>query len=300
MSGSPTRSSQGPPGTRRAALCVAALAVFGATALGTAALGAVAAGCAASTATPLPFEAPGLPPTPDAERLRAALVADAGAGAGAVGVTTSDAFFAGALRAAGLTPPVEGRFTFPAPGAAGPVVAGFIPGRRAPLRDTLVVAVAVGRVGRAALLEAACLLAARATFTATPQRSLLVAFPTTAPAGAEAAGAEAADAALARVLALPLWDAAAVRHVVLVGGGADTTAARAAAQERGLHFTVIGVTPAAAAADDDVEAARGGALAAYAALLDAARRPPPPIVTVLPAPDSLLPPPAPGRRTPGL
>ncbi len=271
MNGSPTRSLQGPPGTRRAAHCVGA-------ALALAAAGA--AGCAASTAPPLPLEPPGAVPAPDPERLRDALDVLAPAVAGRGSGVAPDSFLAAALRASGLTPPGERRFRFGAPEGARIAVA-LVPGGHPSRRDSLVVAVAAGGVAQAALLEAAHLLNARAAYTQVPGRSVLVAF---VPAG----GAEQGGAALARVLALPLWASSAVGHVVWVGEGAG--AAQAAAGERGLRFTAaVSERAPGGGSRDDVAAATSLALAAYEAIRVAARPPARPIVTILPADSTLVP-----------
>lgn len=106
------------------------------------------------------------------------------------------------LAEAGLTPIAGTRFE------AGDLVAGFVPGRRASRRDTLVVVTtAADGPAAAALVEAARLMVARAdSHGDTPERSVLVALW---PAGASRAEG------LAAVRAFPLWSPASV-HTILV------------------------------------------------------------------------------------
>jgi hypothetical protein len=195
-------------------LCRAALFVWAAAGL--------VAGCA-PPAAPLPAVPPGVPAEPDRERVTQL---ESGLRQGAA----PDSIAAAAMRAAGLTPPFERRFVLDA--AAGRLVAGLIPGGHPSHRDSLVVALALGPRAGAALLEAARLMAERSAYHAGPARSLMVALPI-------ASGGVGGDAtsAVARTLGIPVWDAASVLSVVVVGSGADAQASDIA--ERGLAFVPI-------------------------------------------------------------
>lgn len=265
MIGSRARSAQGPPGTCRAAFCVgAALAL------------AAGLGACAPPAAPLPFEPPGTAAAPDAGRLAAARAAF-GPSAPDADRPAADSFAAAAFRAAGLTSPFERRFHVGSPGA-GPLVAALLAGGHPGDRDSLVVAVAVGPEGAAALLEAARMLAARSAFVAGPGRSLLVALAFDGAAPSATPATDAADAA-ARALGAPLWAPSAVRGLVAVGPGA--AGAGAAARERGLAFAAVEPGPAGDPAGDPEARAVALALAAYDALGAALRPPDPPLVSAV-------------------
>ncbi len=115
-----------------------------------------------------------------------------------------DAFVVLRMQRAGLTPAFGSRFRL----ASGPI-AGFIPGRHPTRSDELVVVGAeIGTPGGAALLEAARLVAVRATYAARPERTVLVALW---PRGATVPG-------LAATLRAPLWSSDAVAGAWVVTG----------------------------------------------------------------------------------
>jgi hypothetical protein len=241
MSGAHALREEGPSGLRRAALCVWVAAA------------GVTGGCA-PPAAPLPAVAPGVAPVADAAGLAALESALASSG-------RPDSIAAAALRAAGLTPPFERRFVLDAGGRA--LVAGLVPGGVPGLRDSLVVAIALGPAAGAALLEAARWVAERAAYQPGPARTLMVALVTSN-------GSIETDAtsALTRTLSTPLWDAGRVSTIVMVGPASE--AAAGAARERSVSLrSVDHTTPGELA------------LETYAALLDATagRQPVPPDTT---------------------
>lgn len=113
----------------------------------------------------------------------------------------------------GLTPVAGTHFD------AGALVAGFVPGRRAGLRDTLVVvAAALDGPHAATLVEAARLVVDRAdTHGDAPERSVLVVLW---PAGLSPEGG------LATVRAFPLWRRDAVRLTIALAAGSPDSLAR--------------------------------------------------------------------------
>jgi hypothetical protein len=237
MIGSRTRRERGPSGWCRAAPFAFAVGL---------------AACAAPSA-PLPAVPPTAPVTVDGRRLRAL---DA-----AMRAPAADSAAAGALRAAGLTPPFERRHLLSQGGRT--IVAGFVPGGHPAHRDSLVVMTAAGAAGAVAVLEAASILAERSAFLAGPARSVLFAVAFDANRAPQAGGA----AALSTVLSVPLWDPAGVVTAVVVGPGAAS--AGAAATERDIAFRAV-----------EGDSPEGLALDAYRAALAAAGAPAPPVRTL--------------------
>jgi hypothetical protein len=156
---------------------------------------------------------------------------------------------------AGLTPLAGLRSESGARFEVGALVAGFVPGRRAGFRDTLVVlAAAIDGPHAATLVEAARLIAEQAdTHGDAPQRSVLAALW---PAGLTP------DDGLAAVRAFPLWPPGAVRLTVVLADGPPGGLARpgfpvAVFQTAGLPASVnaadlsVSVLAAASAAPTD-------------------------------------------------